>query len=266
MSFCKGCFSGVTHEGTPKGTAPTFGIDFIAPQVSLLGKWEKIGGVDCYVGTPTIDYPKDKVILYLPDVFGPQLINAQLLIDDFAANGFKTIGIDYFEGGAVSVADLESGNVDTKAWFAKHSFERTQPCVDRVIAALQEQGTTTFYATGYCYGARLAFNLAVENVTKASAIAHPSFIEVPKDLEIYLAKSQAPLLINGCENDARFPPEAQVKADELLGGDKFKPGYRREYFPGCKHGFAVRGNTSEPLVKAGKEGAFKATVEWFLKY
>ena len=73
----------------------------------FLGKWEKIGGVDCYVATPESDYPKDKVILFLPDVFGPQLNNAQvcmvicaclrcdtnripqLLADDFASNGFK---------------------------------------------------------------------------------------------------------------------------------------------------------------------------------
>ena len=34
------------------------------------GKWEKIGGVETYVATPTVDYPKDKAILFLPDVFG----------------------------------------------------------------------------------------------------------------------------------------------------------------------------------------------------
>jgi hypothetical protein len=44
----------------------------------LLGKWEKIGGIDCYVATPESEYPKDKAILFLPDVFGPQLNNAQV--------------------------------------------------------------------------------------------------------------------------------------------------------------------------------------------
>ncbi|KAF9523366.1 Alpha/Beta hydrolase protein [Crepidotus variabilis] len=248
MSFCKDCVSGVTHEGTPKG------------------KWEKIGGVDCYVGTPTVDYPKDKAILFLPDVFGPQLINAQLMIDDFAANGFKTVGIDYFAGDAIPVAELEAGKFNIGTWFSKNGFEKSQPLAEKVIAALKEQGITTFYASGYCYGARIVFNLAFENILKASVVAHPSFIETPKDLEIYLAKSHAPLLINSCEKDERFPPEAQAKADELLGEGKFKPGYKREYFPGCSHGFSVRGDISNPLIKAGKEGAFKATVEWFLKH
>ena len=45
--------------------------------------------MNTYVATPTIDYPKDKVVLFLTDVFGPQLVNAQLLADDFARSGFK---------------------------------------------------------------------------------------------------------------------------------------------------------------------------------
>jgi hypothetical protein len=63
-----------------------------------------------------------------------------------------------------------------------------------------------------------------------------------------------------------FPVESQAKADEILGGGKFVPGYKREYFAGCTHGFAVRGDMTNPAVKAGKEGSFKATVEYFLAH
>jgi len=63
-----------------------------------------------------------------------------------------------------------------------------------------------------------------------------------------------------------FPPKAQAKADEILGNGKFVPGYKREYFSGCTHGFAVRGDMSNALIKAGKEGSFKATVEFFLAH
>ena len=45
---------------------------------SFAGKWEKIGGIDSYVATPTGDYAKDKIVLLLPDIFGPQLINSQV--------------------------------------------------------------------------------------------------------------------------------------------------------------------------------------------
>jgi hypothetical protein len=75
--------------------------------------------------------------------------------------------------------------------------------------------------------------------------------------------SKAPILINSCTHDERFPLESQAIADQVLGDGKFAPGYKREYFEGCTHGFAVRGDLSDPKVKAGKEGAFNAAVTWF---
>jgi hypothetical protein len=63
-----------------------------------------------------------------------------------------------------------------------------------------------------------------------------------------------------------FPPESGVIVDAMLGDGKFAPGYKKKYFPKCSHGFAVRGDLSIPEVKAGKEGAFQAAVEWFIKY
>lgn len=80
-------------------------------------------------------------------------------------------------------------------------------------------------------------------------------------------KTGVPLLINSCEEDERFPADAQAKADIILGGGTQNSElYQREYFAGCEHGFAVRGDLTKPEVKAGKEGAFKATVEFFLKH
>ncbi|KAF5383661.1 hypothetical protein D9615_003789 [Tricholomella constricta] len=249
MSFCKDCVSGVTHEGTPQG------------------KWETIGGVNSYVATPTVDYPKDKVVLFLADVFGPQLPNAQLLADDFARNGFRTVIPDYLNGDPIPPDALNPGNnYDIGKWFVNHGADKTRPNLDKVVAALKEEGVVAFGATGYCFGGRYIFDLAIDNVIQVAATSHPSLLQVPADLEKYLANSQAPLLINSCTIDQQFPPDSQAKADDILGNGKFAPGYRREYFDGCTHGFAVRGDLSDPKVKAGKEGAFKSSVEWLLKY
>ncbi|KAG2142850.1 dienelactone hydrolase [Suillus bovinus] len=248
MSLCKDCIQGVRHEGEPQG------------------KLETIDGVACYVATPTVDYPKDKVILFLPDVFGIELINAKLLADDFATNGFKVIVVDYFNGDAISDEDMNSPSFDIKAWFAKHGTEQTRPPLDKVIAKLKEEGVTKFGATGYCFGGRYTFDLAFENIIQCTVVSHPSFLRIPDDLERYFNDSQAPLLINSCEIDQMFPIAAQAKADEILGNGKFTPGYKREYFPGCTHGFAVRGDMKDPLVKAGKEGSFKAAVGFFQEH
>jgi dienelactone hydrolase len=249
MSLCKHCVKGVTHEGTPKG------------------KVEKIGGIDSYVATPAGEYPQNKAILFLPDVFGLELSNNQLLADDFAANGFRTIIPDYLNGDAIPPDALSPGqSFDISKWFPNHTAEKTRPTIDKVVEALKSEGVTELAATGYCFGGRYTFDLAFEDVIKVAVVSHPSLLKVPDDLEKYVASSKAPLLINSCTVDQQFPLESSAKADEILGGGKFAPGYKREYFEGCSHGFAVRGDLSDPKVKAGKEGSFKASVEWIKKY
>ncbi|KAK2462237.1 hypothetical protein APHAL10511_005733 [Amanita phalloides] len=249
MSFCEDCVKGVRHEGTPTG------------------KWENIGGVECYVATPAGDYPADKVVLFLADIYGPQLPNAQLLVDDFANNGFKTVAPDYLNGDPAPADGMFPGSTwQISDWIPNHLAEQTRPPLDKVIAALKEQGVKKFGATGYCYGGRYVFDLAFENVIDASVVSHPSLLKSPADLEKYFSASKVPLLINSCTVDGQFPIEAQAKADEIFGNGKFAPGYKREYFDGCTHGFAVRGDLSNPQVKAGKEGAFKSAVQWFKKY
>jgi len=230
------------------------------------GQLVKFGGIDSYAATPTIDYPKDAAVIFLTDVFGLGLVNNKLLADDFAKNGFKTIIPDMFNGDPVP-EDAMSGGVgwNREEWFAKHGdFAAVTAIVNTVLDALKAEGITKFAFTGYCYGARIAFNLAYEGQGQAIAIAHPGRLEFPDDFEKYKSISKAPLLINSAEIDRAFPAEIHAKVDELMGD--FAPGYKREYFEGCNHGFAVRGDMTDPKVKAGKEGAFKATVFWFLEH
>ncbi|EIW59808.1 alpha/beta-hydrolase [Trametes versicolor FP-101664 SS1] len=248
MSLCKHCISGVRHEGTPAGQTTQY------------------GGVETYIATPTTEYPKDKAVLFLTDVFGLKLQNNLLLADDYALNGFKVYVPDLFEGDALPEDALNSGTFDIMSWIGKHSPDRVVGIIRGVLAALKADGITKIGAIGFCYGARPAFDLAFNGEVDVVGVSHPSLLKIPDDLEKYLTTSKAPLLINSCTVDSQFPIEAQAKADEILGGGKFAPGYERTYWDGCTHGFAVRGDISDPKVKAGKEGAFKATVEFLIKH
>ena len=69
--------SGVTHEGDPKGMLSLLLPRFWQVVTITKGEWEKIGAVDSYVAIPW-DYPLKKAILFLTDVFGPQLVNNQV--------------------------------------------------------------------------------------------------------------------------------------------------------------------------------------------
>ncbi|KAK7047440.1 hypothetical protein VNI00_006671 [Paramarasmius palmivorus] len=252
MGFCRDCIRCVVHEGIPRG------------------KWERISEVDCYVGTPEGEYPRDKVLLYLADIFGPQLANAQLPVDSFADNGFKTIAPDHLNSDPIpadvmiglSLEDIELLGMLIRYLYPRKTLisrsEQTRPPLDKVIAALKKEGVTAFGATGYCFGGRYVFDLAFDNIITAGTVSHPSL------LKQYVSTSKARLLINSCTIDKVFPPEAQAEADEV--SKDFVPGYKREYFDGCVHGFAVRGDSTDPQVKAGREGAFKSIVKWMIEY
>ncbi|KAI0049329.1 alpha/beta-hydrolase [Auriscalpium vulgare] len=248
MSFCADCFKGVRHEGIPEG------------------KIEIVNGVKTYVATPEGDYPRDKAVIYLSDVYGAlNLINHQLLADDFARNGFKVYAPDLFDEDPIAFdAPTDAGGIplNLMTWLGNHPPAHAGEIARRLIIGLKEQGVTRFGTTGYCYGARPVFDFALENLVSVAVVSHPTFVEVV-DLNNYAEKSKAPLLINSCEIDTLFTKEKQDRADALLGNGKFAPGYKRTYFEGCTHGFAVRGDLSDPKVKAGKEGAFKSAVEWF---
>ncbi|GJE95617.1 alpha/beta hydrolase [Phanerochaete sordida] len=248
MSLCENCVKGFKHEGTPEGTI------------------EEIDGIDCYVATPKGDYDKNVVVLMLTDIFGLALVNNKLLADDFARHGFKVVVPNLFQEPAPADGLNPGSTFDLGAWFGRNGVDYSEPRARKVLAALKAQGIAKVGVTGYCYGARTGFNLAFENAIAALVVAHPSLLQVPQDMETLKAKSNVPVLINSCEVDQMFPLEAQAKTDELLGNGQYAPGYLRTYWEGCTHGFSVRGDLSDPKVLAGKEGAFKATCNWFHKY
>jgi len=247
----KDCISGVKHEGEPQG------------------KFEKIGGYECYVATPSGEYAQDKVILFLTDIFGLKLDNNLLLADNFALRGYKVIAPDILRGDPIpwGVFSDPTTPFDLEAWFAKHESHTWIPAIDSVAKALKdEHGVTKIGTTGYCFGAPAAFYLACKNESRVTVVAHPAQLDIPADFEKYKELSKAPLLINSCEVDSTFPKESQAIADTVLGDGKFAPGYEQVYWEGCRHGFAIRGDMNDPKVKAGKEGAFEGSVKFYEKH
>lgn len=150
---------------------------------------------------------------------------------------------DVFDNDPVPADAFNPGvKFDVTTWFSKHPPTRAHVIVRAVTDALKAEGVTKFGSLGYCYGGRLCFDFAFTGEVHVVATSHPSLLQVPADLERYLATAKAPLLINSCEIDELFPVASSEAADEILGDGKFAPGYSRTYWPGCVHGFAVRGD------------------------
>lgn len=49
-----------------------------------------------------------------------------------------------------------------------------------------------------------------------------------------------PLHINSCEVEQTFGADAAAQADAVMGDGKYAPGYKRDWWASCSHGFAVR--------------------------
>ncbi|KAF7798573.1 hypothetical protein EIP86_009795 [Pleurotus ostreatoroseus] len=213
---------------------------------------------------------------------GSKLTRPQLLADDFARNGFKTVIPDWFNGDPIT--DFNNAEFLLEEWNARHGPETWKGLVDEVAASLRALGVTRIATAGYCVGAQPAIYLALKNESVATILSHPTRVACPDDLLTYKEKSKAALLINSCEFDSYFGREKQALADEIFGGGKFSPGYEKTYWEGCTHGFSIQGDLvsgtdalgdrdahaggiqSDPKVKAGKEGAFMASVNFLKKY
>ena len=81
--------AGVRHEGEPEGKSRTMCKQDLSSKLTWYdtGVMQKIAGIDCYVSIPKGEYPKDKIVLFLTDVFGIPLINNRVRpLDCFPAS------------------------------------------------------------------------------------------------------------------------------------------------------------------------------------
>ncbi|KAF9244121.1 dienelactone hydrolase family-domain-containing protein [Melanogaster broomeanus] len=210
------------------------------------GVLEKIGDVQCYVTTPKIDYDPKKVLLLFTDMFGITLSNNQsehisvlacgvLLVDDFAKCGYKTVAPDFLNGDEVPPYAMNNSVFSVKTWVQKHLEAVTRPPIDKVIAALKEQGVEKFAVTGYCFGAKYAMDVGSENIVDVVVIAHPSQVSVDTFTK-YEAASKAPLCLEVSDVDDELSLEDQLIIDEKFAN--FTPGYQRDCWANMAHGFA----------------------------
>jgi len=232
------CISVNVHEGTP------------------YGKVETINGRATYVSAPPKSNSKSCLVI-LHDGFGYELVNNRLLSDAFAQGIGCTLYLpDFFEGTA-----YEPGKYELEDFLKSNSKEVRWPQIkDYVTALKKEHGYEKVGAIGYCWGGWGTWKLAgLDGAIDACAVAHPSLIEAD-DAKVI----NVPALIICAEMDSQLTDEKREKIQKVMV-EKAKSGLysKLAYYPGTAHGFAVRGDLSNPLVLRALESARDDAVSFF---
>jgi len=237
------CTIGVTHEGQAKGEI------------------KNIGKTATYFA-----YPESKdtsnAILILTDVIGHEYINAQLIADQFAANGYYVVMPDLFEGDPVPLNRPEG--FDIFAWLTKsgpsggHTKEVVDPIIETVIKDMKEnQGVKKIGAVGYCFGGKYVARFQAKGRgVDVGYVAHPSFVDAEEVKAI-----TGPFSIAAAETDQIFPAEKRRETEDLL--KEMTIPYQISLYSDVEHGFAVRADVNKPAVKYAKEAAFLQAIAWF---
>jgi len=261
LSAC--CVTGHLHEGTPAGVV------------------EKITDLDVYVSKPE-GSSKAKTILFITDIFGWDTPNARLLADEYAKAGFYVYVPDFFKGDNISHDMLDTiaprdpssrstlkvaeDNTKTMAaigpWITRQREGVVKPLMDEFVKYLRADPLTgKIGAVGFCWGGRYALLLAGEGTVDAAVANHPSMAAQSEFEGI-----NKPTQINVGTNDIFLPNETVDQVKQALSEKKADLAFEINVFQDAVHGFAVRGDISQPQELKNKEGAANATIRWFNKY
>ncbi|SCU90710.1 LAMI_0E03290g1_1 [Lachancea mirantina] len=230
----KNCFVGLRHSGDAKGKHTT------------------VFGIDTYV---TGQESNDKIIVIMTNVFGNKPNNVLLIADAFGEAGYKVYIPDIVDNDPLEMSKSD----DFEDWKAKHNAEFTRNITEPFVKAVKGELKPKFLGlVGYCFGAKYAIQLVdgTTGVADAAAVAHPSFV----DMEEFAAVGKKPLLISAAEEDSFFPAEYRHSTEAKL--QEIGAVYQVDLFSGTSHGFAARGDVSDPVVKYAKEKVFHDQLYW----
>lgn len=213
------------------------------------GKDEKVYGFDAYV----VGDSDSRFIVIATDIYGYKYNNVRLVADQFAKAGYKVYVPDILND------DPVVPGTDLPQWLGVHSLEVTEPIYAGFLTKLREDvGKSAFIGSvGYCFGAKYVIRqLTDDGLIDVGVIAHPSFVSIEE-----VAAIKKPLLISGAEVDPIFTTELRRQTEDKLA--EIGARYQITVFSGVKHGFAVRGDFSDPVAKYAAEKALNDHVVWF---
>ncbi|KFY92191.1 hypothetical protein V498_05123 [Pseudogymnoascus sp. VKM F-4517 (FW-2822)] len=172
------------------------------------------------------------------------------------------------------VTDHHPGTVDPILETVLNWMQRPMDHAEGGLGGVQRVG-----AIGYCFGGRYVIRLLAEGKIEAGVVNHPSFFTLDEvsalgrpvgdkseeaEADGEKARVWKPLAIFAAETDDILSEEKR-RATE----DRLKEGgvtWMCTTYAGTLHGFSVRGDLSDPVVKFARDSALDGAVKWFNEY
>jgi dienelactone hydrolase len=120
-----------------------------------------------------------KCILLTPDIFGRHP-NSFQLADILASKGFLVVMPDYFKDEPWSTERFppkEEDNADFGKFLDRIAYDKVKPDVVQAIEVAKSLGAESVGMLGLCWGGKIAMRANADGLIKASATAHPSFVD-----------------------------------------------------------------------------------------
>lgn len=254
------------------------------------GEIVEIAGFKCYqAAKPTESFDSEKLVIILPDIFGHELINTQLVADEFSkAMNCLCIIPDLFDGAAAPFSLAKSidtllgevpGTIFQKMyavgqliWYgpsflARNPFPKTAVKVEAIVKEFRSnRGIKKIATSGYCYGGTLAMHLGVkDDIFDSICVAHPGTFEFEKTIAALKAPSA---YVMTPDKDMQMKEAECKKVEDLLKARDTPAGtytYVFKRYANMAHGFATRGNRNVPEISQARDDAFQVAVDFFKK-
>ncbi|KAF4952918.1 hypothetical protein FSARC_12539 [Fusarium sarcochroum] len=271
---CPQCFTGHVDPGTPTG------------------RWGTVHGLRAYTAQPPAGKDPTGIVVIIPDAFGVDFVNNQILADHYAsAANYRVYLPDFMNGKAAPIRTMinmahlwdEKGSWLSKPYYLIATMwdfvpflyrNRFSVCWPRVAGFLKEvqhhkEAALPVGVAGFCWGGLHAIRLT-HNTAKTQTVdgrpladafftAHPSNVDISQDI----GNVRRNLSIAIGDDDGVMGMKQVRQAESILASIDVETNV--VIYPGAKHGFSIRASRAEPDSKETRqaEEAEEQAIAWF---
>jgi len=204
--------------------------------------------------------PSDVGVVILPDVRGLYRFYEELALR-FAERGIAAIAFDYF--GRTAGVDKRGDDFDYMHHIEQGTPDQVQTDLRAAVEWLREQGATSIFTVGFCFGGRNSWFAAAGGHGLKGAVGfygQPARRDLPGPLD-RVSEMEVPILALQAGDDQNITAENNAGFDEALT----EAGVEHEIvtYPGAPHSFFDR--KQEEFADAS-EDAWNRTLAFIDRY